>query len=339
MSLTPVIDSGLPVDALVTWVDGSDPAHKAKMEKHLSRQSSGRIPGASPTRFASVNEIRYCVLSILRFAPFIRNIFILTDGQGPGLRADIERWFPGRRDSVKIVDHREAFRGYEHYLPAFSSRSISSMAWRIEGLSDNFVYFNDDTFLIREVSRDDWFRAGRPVLRGTWATVPLFRILRDKVMSALIPLFRQGRDWEPRASYHMGQWGAALLAGFRWRYFYFGHAPFAIDRRVMERFFNGNQQLMEKNISYRFRNFRQYDFISLACHLELASGNMNITRNDFAYLQPYNRRRNYISGKIQICERNDRIRFLCVQSLEMCTPEEQKLVFNWLTYRLGMEEN
>ncbi|MCU0459319.1 MAG: Stealth CR1 domain-containing protein, partial [Bacteroidales bacterium] len=68
--------TGIPVDVVIAWVDGDDPR---LVEKRSRYQSGGRITtasGAHPTRFASSNEIRYCVLSILRFAPFVRNIFI-----------------------------------------------------------------------------------------------------------------------------------------------------------------------------------------------------------------------------------------------------------------------
>lgn len=325
-----------PIDAIITWVDGSDPVHREKMGRFISGTEVSRNPGADPTRFASVNEIRYCVLSILRFAPFIRNIFILTDGQDPGVDIEVAKYFPDRRGSVRIVDHREVFRGYEQYLPTFNSRSISSVAWRIEGLADYFIYFNDDTFLVRDIDPSDWFINGYPVIRGRWMTIPLIRIFQRRVRMVFHSLFRPGVPFRPRASFHMGQWGAALKAGFRLRYLYFGHAPFAIDRRTMEGYFNTNPEVMEKNISFRFRSHRQFDFISLACHLELARGTGSLRRGDLAYLQPAGRSAGYLQRKIRLCENDSRIKFLCVQSLDQCAREDQELLSGWLEQRLGI---
>ncbi|MCK7538203.1 MAG: hypothetical protein MZV63_48255 [Marinilabiliales bacterium] len=55
-------------------------------------------------------------------------------------------------------------RDTRNYLPTFNSISIANMIWRIKGLSENFVYFNDDTFLMREYKPEDWFPDGRPLL-------------------------------------------------------------------------------------------------------------------------------------------------------------------------------
>ena len=95
-----------PVDAVILWVDGSDGRLAEKRERYLAQEKkSVTHPGALPTRFASSNEIRYCVLSILTFAPFVRNIFIVTDEQDPGLDGEVRERFPEKAGCLKIVDH------------------------------------------------------------------------------------------------------------------------------------------------------------------------------------------------------------------------------------------
>ena len=127
------------IDAVIAWVDGSDPVLNEKRNTYLGRSDSSSLrSGAHSTRFASDNEIRYCVLSIMKFAPFIRNIYIITDGQDPDLYDDIKKYFPERLSSFRVIDHKEIFEGYEQYLPTFNSISIGHMIWRIKGLSDNF---------------------------------------------------------------------------------------------------------------------------------------------------------------------------------------------------------
>jgi hypothetical protein len=166
-----------PVDVVIAWVDGDDPKLAEKRSRYLPGARITTSSGAHSTRFASSNEIRYCVLSILRFAPFVRNVFIVTDEQDPGIDNDVKKYFPERAESLRIVDHREIFEGFEKYLPTFNSISIANMIWRIRGLSDNFVYFNDDTFLVRPLKPEDWFIEGRPVMRGRWVPAPLPREL------------------------------------------------------------------------------------------------------------------------------------------------------------------
>jgi hypothetical protein len=78
----------------------------------------------------------------------------VTDNQIPG---SIDRR-QAERDNVRIVDHREIFRGYEQLLPTFNSLAIECMLWRIEGLADRFLYFNDDMMLVRPVEPPTSFR-------------------------------------------------------------------------------------------------------------------------------------------------------------------------------------
>ncbi|TVR72314.1 MAG: capsular biosynthesis protein [Marinilabiliales bacterium] len=328
----------LPVDVVITWVDGNDHRLIEKMEPFLQGQDHRNDPGTNLTRFASVNEIRYCVLSILTFAPFVRNIFIVTDGQDPNLDEDIRTWFPERRGSIRIVDHSEIFRDFEEYLPTFNSRSIECMLWRIPGLSDNFVYFNDDTFLVRKIRPEDWFIDNRPVLRGKWLPIPLPWFFWDFIRKTVNKCFLNNPDYQPRPSFHLGQWLSASILGMKYRYFVYSHTPHAIDRRRVEKFFSGKKELLEKNIAYRFRNHKQFIFAALSGHLELLDGNEQITSPDLAYLQPLNRPKNYIDKKIRFCENNPRIKFLCVQSLEMCRKEDQKKLFSWMETLLQLNK-
>jgi len=323
-------DSNHPIDVVIAWVDGNDPLLTAKRRSYLQGDSSNISSGTHSTRFASTNEIRYCVLSIFRFAPFVRNIFIVTDGQDPGLYGDIQTYFPERLKSVRVVDHTEIFEGFEDYLPTFNSISIASMIWRIKGLSDSFVYFNDDTFLIRQMQPEDWFINRKPVIRGKWIPAPLLRVLYGHIREFIKKQLLGDSAFQPRASFHMGQWHSAALLGFRYRYFSNSHTPHTVDRKKIEWFFERRSDLLKKNISSRFRDYNQFTFISLSNHLQLLDGNRHVARPGLAYLKPFNRPENYIDKKISFCENNPAIKFMCVQSLDMCSNEDQKKLFGWL---------
>ena len=93
---------------------------------------------------------------MLKYAPWVRTIYIVTDDQVPD-------WFKGN-DRVKIVSHREIFPD-PTVLPVFNSHAIESCLHRIPNLSERFIYFNDDVFLGRPVTPADFFDAnGAPKL-------------------------------------------------------------------------------------------------------------------------------------------------------------------------------
>ena len=327
---------GDPVDVVIAWVDGSDPKLAQKRSRYSESKPVPVSSGAHPTRFASSNEIRYCVLSVLRFAPFVRNIFIVTDGQDPGLTGDLQKYFPERAGSVRIVDHTEIFDGYEEYLPTFNSISIANMIWRIRGRAENFVYFNDDTFLVRSITPGEWFIDGSPVMRGRWVPAARPRVVLDRMRKWFYRHLAGRPDYQPRASFHLGQWNAAALLGFRFRYFTNSHTPHPVGRSLVEDFFLKNDSLLRKNISFRFRDHSQFTFISLSNHLQLIDGNRNIARPAVVYLKPENRAPGYIDKKINLCESDPVIIYMCAQSLDQVEEKERMKLFSWLDGKLGL---
>jgi hypothetical protein len=317
-----------PIDVVIAWVDGEDPNHRKKRLRFLNKNKLENLPGADETRFHSLNEVKYCVLSILKFAAFVRNIFIVTDKQVPDVENAVKSFFPERLKDIRIVDHTEIFEGYEKFLPTFNSICISNMLWRIKGLSKQFVYFNDDIFLVRPITPNDWFRNDRPVLRGKWFFPPYERLIFDSIKRFFLEIRRTKNKIELPASFQVNQWTAAALLGFSFRYFKSGHTPLAMDKSRLETFFNSHPDILKNNISHRFRNYYQFNTVSLANHLEIKSGNTNFASSQVVYMQPHNRGKLYVDKKFNLCKENPDNLFLCVQSLDQATSSDQKKVIN-----------
>jgi hypothetical protein len=325
-----------PIDAVITWVDGNDPKHQAKLEKALGNKSRKHIPGADTTRFGNANELKYSILSILRFAPFIRKIFIVTDEQDPGVFPDILKYFPERIQDVSIVDHKEIFKGYEQYLPVFNSRSIEAVIWRIPGLADRFIFLSDDMFLVKELKPEDLFVNGNAVMRGTWLPAPFLRNAWNAIRKNVNRHLLNNPDFQPKPSFHIGQWNAAAILGFKWRYFFSSHTPHTVNRKIAEAFFKENPEILEKQISYKFRHNNQFNCASLYYHLEIRNGNQNFAKPSFVFLHPYGRRRGYIEKKLKTCESNPDIIFMNIQSLEKCDQIDQEKLIGWMEKNLSL---
>jgi hypothetical protein len=141
------------VDAVYTWVDGSDPAFQAAFRRHVSAASAER----KLWHYRSSGELRFSLRSLLRFAPWVRRIHILTNGQAPS-------WLDCSHPQIRLVTHAEVFPDPE-CLPTFNSNAIEMCLHRIPGLSQLFLYFNDDVFLGRSVRSSDFFleRGGQVV--------------------------------------------------------------------------------------------------------------------------------------------------------------------------------
>jgi hypothetical protein len=140
-----------PIDAVYTWVDGDDPAWRAK--KSLTLQRQGRAPlndlAANSARFLSRDELRYSLRSLFMYADWIRTIYLVTDDQTPS-------WLDLSDPRLRLVSHREIFENAGR-LPTFNSHAIESRLHHITGLSEQFLYLNDDVFFGRPVARELFF--------------------------------------------------------------------------------------------------------------------------------------------------------------------------------------
>jgi len=137
-----------PIDIVITWVDGNDPAWRAEKNKY-----SGVMQDVRESRYREWDNLRYWFRSIETNAPWVNKIYFVTWGHIPS-------WLKMDNPKLVIVRH-EDFIPHE-FLPTFSNRTIEFNLHRIKGLSEHFVYFNDDMFLIMPTRREDFFVKGLP---------------------------------------------------------------------------------------------------------------------------------------------------------------------------------
>ncbi|KAL4165288.1 hypothetical protein KRP22_004017 [Phytophthora ramorum] len=154
-----------PIDVVYTWVNGTDPRWKAEKEfwhKHWiasltgqplpvwgqEAEVKGKDDSNSDNRFRDNEELRYSLRSLEKYAPWVRHIFVVTDGQIPS-------WLDIESPKLSIIKHRDIFSNESH-LPVFSSPAIEWNLDNVPGLSDMFLYFNDDVFLGSPVRPEDF---------------------------------------------------------------------------------------------------------------------------------------------------------------------------------------
>lgn len=138
-----------PIDVVYTWVDSNDPVWQEHRHEYDNAFEVQNVSANNAERYADRNELRYSLRALNLFAPFVRNIYIVTADQHPD-------WLADDHPRVQVVSHRDIFPDPSD-LPTFNSHSIEACLHRIPGLSENFVYFNDDVFVGREVGADDFF--------------------------------------------------------------------------------------------------------------------------------------------------------------------------------------
>src|SRR5699024_8077629 len=122
-----------PIDAVYTWVDGSDPQWlQRKADNTGDSDLEPVVRAANDARYASRDELKYSLRSLEMYANWIRHIYIVTDQQIPP-------WLDLSHPKITIVDHKEIFADTS-VLPVFNSRAIESQLHNIPGLSEHYLY-------------------------------------------------------------------------------------------------------------------------------------------------------------------------------------------------------
>lgn len=169
------------IDAVITWVDGTDPAWQERRNWFASEggfENSARPQSRAAhdfARYQHLDELRYCLRAIEAYAPWIRRVHVVTDRQHPA-------WL--RPGSVRVIDHRSILPPYA--LPTFNSHAIEACLYRIPDLAENFLYFNDD-FLLMSPALPQMFFSPEGQIRTAWSALPVpagFPTLEDSAAVA-----------------------------------------------------------------------------------------------------------------------------------------------------------
>lgn len=140
------------IDFVLTWVDMNDPEWNRVFSQYSGKPEIEKN-GVSDARFRDYGFLKYWFRGVEKFAPWVGKIHLITSGQKP-------EWLDTANPKINVVDHKDFIP--EEFLPTFNSTVIERYMHRIPGLSEKFVYFNDDFYIIRPVTSERFFKNGLP---------------------------------------------------------------------------------------------------------------------------------------------------------------------------------
>lgn len=138
------------IDIVITWVDGSD-FEWINNRSHYSGEVTS-VESSNPARYRDWGTLKFVLRSIEQNMTWVNKIYLVTAGQYP-------KWLK-EQDKVIVIDHKEIIP--TEYLPTFSSHVIECFLYKIPKLSEKFIYFNDDTLILRKSKSTDFFINDKP---------------------------------------------------------------------------------------------------------------------------------------------------------------------------------
>ncbi|XOV93985.1 MAG: Stealth CR1 domain-containing protein [Bacteroidota bacterium] len=144
------------IDIVYTWVNGDDPEYIK-----LYNQYSTKPKDLNPERIRDIYQLlKYSLRSVEKYAPWVNHIYILT------IRPQVPEWLDINHPRITVIHHDEIFDQSD--IPTFNYNVIESYIHKIPGLSDYFIYMNDDFLFGSPVVKEDWFTEdGKIVIHGS----------------------------------------------------------------------------------------------------------------------------------------------------------------------------
>ena len=259
------------IDFVLTWVDGSDP----KWQQTRSEYDPNFHLGNQDAHYRDWGTLRYWFRAVEKFAPWVNKIHFVTCGQTPD-------WLNTDHPKLHLVSHKDYMP--ESYLPTFSANPIELNFHRIEGLSEQFVYFNDDMFLTAPTVPEDFFKRGLPCDSAEMAA--LIPSVKNEVITYILfnDLLLLNANFHKRQSMkkHFGKWFSPAYGKGMLRNFYYlpigkfsgfvnPHLPNSFLKSTYEKVWQAEEQYLNAVCTHKFRSkedVNQY----LMRYWQLASG-------------------------------------------------------------------
>lgn len=249
----------LKIDFVITWVDGNDPKWQEEKRNYSVNLKYTDNEDDRKERYRDWDNLRYWFRGIEKFAPWVNKIHFVTWGHLPS-------WLNISHSKLHIVNHREFIK--EEFLPTFNSHTIEWNLHRIKGLADQFVYFNDDMFLLDHVKKEDFFQCGKPVdmlaLQPDIAnpddeTMPYIYLNNAMVLAKYFDKYENVKK-QPFAYFHIGYplmyfvYNLLEMSFPRFTGFYTVHGPSPLKKETFEMLWDLEPELLNNVCMHHFRS-------------------------------------------------------------------------------------
>lgn len=326
--MEPISSGGMSIDAVISWVDGSDHKYQEKLQAYCKSQNLNHKTIIEPTRINQNNEIYYCLKLLGRNLPWLRNIYIITNQQTPDAIYKLNDINFSQK--IHIVDQNKLLELIDIKTPIFNSLSVEWLMWLIPDLSTNFLYLNDDFFVTRPLQPADFFANGQVKLSGTWKVqaqqkfLYKFKCLLSKLFKLKIPTPKTNphRNWQETAAY---------LAGYKNKFYFLEHAPYPLNKNTFNQYTTTNPGLIRENARHPFRSPQHISSIPLMVHLDLINKlAINDKTKQAIMVNGAVHSLQKIKNRLTTALKNPKISFVCMQSIDEAPLETKEYMLNWL---------
>ena len=238
------------IDFVVLWVDGNDPLWQK--EKKLWNPD---LKMGAKNRFRDWDNMQYWFRAVEKFTPWVNKIHFVTWGHLPS-------FLNKNHPKLHITKHSDFLP--QDVLPTFSCNPLELNMHRIPGLENQFVFFNDDMFITRGLSKEFFFKNGKPCDQAIFnALIPdgeqIFQFRANDMAVVNKHLCKKKCLRKNFLKYYSLKYGGGLyrsIALTPWNQFtgfYDDHLPIAYLKETREEVWDKESEILQATTHNKFR--------------------------------------------------------------------------------------
>ena len=141
----------MDIDFVIPYVNPTDTSWQQSFKQYNPQADF------NDCRYRDWGILPYVFRSIEQHLPWVRQIVLILASE-----SQVPSWLDTTK--LKIVYHKDFIP--EQYLPTFNSNTIEMFLGNIKGISEHFIYSNDDIYFLRDMQPTDFFTSeGLPIVR------------------------------------------------------------------------------------------------------------------------------------------------------------------------------
>ena len=303
------------IDFVVLWVDPSDTEWQLNRKEYRKNAKLDDSMDDREERYRDWGLFKYWFRGVEKYAPWVNNVYLVTCGHVP-------EWLNLECPKLRIIKHSDIMP--RDALPTFNSNAIELCVHNIPGLSEQFVLFNDDMFIIKPVKPSNFFKGGKPV-----NTMALFSLMPSsngqffyKVLANNVSIINKHFNFSTSRKKNLGKY--LSLKQREWVIFtypsliynqFIGFRDFHIAvsylKKTFDEVWKEERELLEKTVYSRFRDNDENVSHWLFNYWQFASGQF-VQRNAHFGISV-----RIDNPKVIKCFKDHKTRIICINDTEI----------------------
>lgn len=306
-----MMNNNVPIDVVITWVDGSDPMW-IKQRNNVCKELGLPLLDVNNVRYRDWDNLQYIFRGIDQYMPWIRKVHFVTWGHIP-------KWLNVEDPRINIVKHDEFIP--DKYLPTYNSSTIELNLFRIKGLSEQFINFNDDMFVINKTNPEEFFKNGMPCDMACISPQPIKigEIFNTEFNNLQIinkyfttdDVKRNIKKWNKPLLY--GQYAIRTLIFMHFKTIiglFEQHIPFSYKKSTIQKVWTLEEDALDRSCMHKFRSCEDHNEWLFRAW-QLLSGDFIPRSKDFGILVPASD-----TNQIENVLRSKKYKFICINDDE-----------------------